>query len=127
MNVKRIAWLACLVLVCAACGGGIGSYKEGMEAQFDIMEEMIGVLEGVTDDASAKAAVPKVEALGQRLADLAGQIQKLPEPSMEELQEMAEIGKRRQSFQSNAGRQMMKLAQYPELTQAFSRAMASMQ
>ena len=123
----RIPWMVFLGLLCTACGGGIDSYETGIEAQLDIMEDVVDVLEDVTDQASAKAATPKIEALSKRLAEIATQMQELPQPTMEELQEIAEKhAKRRREFQTKATTQLMKLAEYEELSQTFTRAMSNM-
>lgn len=126
---SRLTLTAALALLCVACGGpGIDSYEEAGEAQAEVMREMIGVLEGVDDDASAKAAAEEIEALGDRLQEIAKQISKLPPPSESELQEIIarqqEYGR---EFQQSAATQMMKIAQYPVLTEAWSNAMMKMQ
>ena len=64
---KRLAWLAVLGLVCAGCsGGGINSYEDALQTQMNVMEDMLEVLEGVTDEASAEKATPRVEDLGNK-------------------------------------------------------------
>jgi len=124
---RRILMVMIAGLLSTACSGGIGSYEEGIDAQSDIMTEMVGVLAGVTDQESADAAAARIEALGNRLAEVAAQIKELPKPTMEELQE---IGKKQVSeqreFQNKASAQMMKLAQYKSLRNAWSRAMSNM-
>jgi hypothetical protein len=124
---RRILMAAFVSVLCVSCsGGGINSYEDGIEAQVEIMAEMISVLEGVTDEASADAAAGEIEALGNRLADVAAQIRDLPEPSMEELQAIAERQQaRNQEFQMEAASQMMKLAQYESLRTAWMRAIAN--
>jgi len=114
-------------LLISACGGGINSYEDGMEAYADVMEEMVGVLEDVTDEASADKAADKIEALGNRLADIATQVAELPRPDAKEIQEIAEKQRSRMlAFQQDAAEQMMKMAQYPVLQQAWMRAMENM-
>jgi hypothetical protein len=123
----RFSMVVVLGLLCAACGGGIDSYDGAMEAQIGVMEEMVGVLEGVTDEASAEKATPAVEALGKRLADIAAQVQKLPQPTMEEMQALAKkYSGRMQEFQGKALSQLAKLGQYESLSEAFTRAMANL-
>jgi hypothetical protein len=121
---------ACLILaatlVLTACGGSIGSYDEAMEAQLDAMEDLVKVLEGVTDDSSATAAVSKIESIGDRMADVANQMRELPQPEMEEMQElMRKHGERMRQFQGDAMGQLLKLAKYPELIEAYSDAVAN--
>lgn len=125
---KQFLALAILTMTCAACSGDISSYEDALEAQTDIMKEMVGVLEGVNDQASAEKAADQIEALGSRLAKIAQQIQGLPKPSMEELEEFgAKQRQQNQAFQEKASAQMMKLAEYPVLTDAWMRAMTGMQ
>ena len=124
----RVIFLAIVGLQCIACSGGISSYEEGVEAQSEVMEEMLSILEGVTDEASAEAASSEIEALGNRLADIAQQFQELPEPTAGEIQEMQRRQQaRQQDFQNRAVPQMMKLAQYKSLSDAWTRALMNMQ
>lgn len=125
---RRFLMATVVGLMCASCGGGgISSYEDGMEAQVKIMEEMVDVLEGVTDEASAEKASSEIEALGSRIGDVIAQLQELPEPTTEEMQEIAaKYGEQGQEFQKRAASQMMKLAEYPSLGEAWTRAMANM-
>jgi hypothetical protein len=98
-----------------------------MEAQAEIMTEMVSVLEGVTDENSANAAATEIEALGDRLAEVSSQMREIPPPTMEEMQRLAqEFGKQTQDFQQKAATQMMKLAQYESLSEAWTRALSNM-
>jgi hypothetical protein len=82
----------------------------------------------VKDEASAKAAAGKIEALGTRMGEIAKQMAELPRPSDAELQEVAkEQSAKVREFQQDAAEQMMKIAQYPDLQQAWMRAMENMQ
>ncbi|MDH4048967.1 MAG: hypothetical protein OEW68_15515 [Gammaproteobacteria bacterium] len=125
---SRIGNLLCLGFLCASCGGGINSYEDAANAQAEIMSEMIDVLEGVTDQASADRAAGKIEDLGNRLADVIGQLRDLPEPTASEITAMSrKQGARMQEFQSKAMPQMMKLAEYPVLFEAWTRAMENIE
>ena len=118
----RTLTIVSVALVCASCGG-VDSYEDAVNAQTDIMAEMLEVLEGVDDEASAEKAAGKIEALGTQLAEIAKQMQEMPRPSMEELQEIGQKQRARtQEFQEKAVPQMMKLAQYPALREAWMRA-----
>jgi hypothetical protein len=88
---------------------------------------MVDVLEGVTDEASAEEAATKIEALGGRIGEVIAQLEELPEPTMEEMQEIAhKYANQGQELQQRAASQMMKLAEYPSLSDAWARAMANM-
>ena len=111
----------------AACGGGIDSYADAVNAQAEIMEEMVSVLEGVTDEKSADAAADEIEALGKRLMEIGALMPELPRPSMEEMEAIAQKQREQgREFQNKAAAQMMKLAEYPSLANAWTRAMSNM-
>ncbi len=124
---RRVLMVMMVAVMCASCGGGINSYEDAMDAQVEIMEDMVGVLEGVTDDASAQKAASEIEALGNRMAEVVAHVQELPQPSAEEMQQIAEKYRTEgQEFQERAASQMMKLAEYPALSEAWTRVMANM-
>ena len=120
----RVITLISFGLIISACGGGIDSYEEGMTAQVELMQEMISVLEDVTDEASANKAAGKIESIGGRMGEIAKQVSELPRPNAEEMQEIAKMQRKEmQAFQQNTMAQMMKLAQYPVLQEAWMSAM----
>lgn len=123
----RILGVAVLALSCAACDRGIGSYEEGIAAQNQVLMEMVAVLEGVDDEASAERAAGRIEALGKRLGEIAAQVRALPAPTMEEMRKISEQQRQAgKEFQRKAGAQMSKLAEYESLRDAWSRAMEYM-
>lgn len=120
-----MGWTACLRQRAVRAVGGIDSYADAVDAQAEIMNEMISVLEGVTDEESANDAAGEIEALGTRLAEVASLIPDLPRPSMEELEEIGQQQRAQgREFQNKAAAQMMKLAEYPSLADAWTRAMS---
>ncbi len=124
---KQLFFVASLALLCNACGGGIDSYSEGARAQADIMREMIEVLEDVDDEDSAEDAAGEIEALGVRLREISIQVSELPRPSAEEMQAIIrEQSESQREIQLKTAEQMMKLAQYESLTNAWTRAMSNM-
>ena len=124
----RAIFLAVVALQCLACSSGISSFEEGVEAQGEVMEEMISVLEGVSDEASAEQASGRIEALGNRFAEIARQIQELPQPTDDEMQAITrKQHAQQQDFQQRAFPQMMKLARYESLSEAWARALENMQ
>jgi hypothetical protein len=65
-----------------------------------------------------------MEALGAQMAEVISQTRALPQPSAEEVQEGAKkYDARWQEFQQDASQQLMKLAEYESLTEAWMRAM----
>jgi ferritin-like metal-binding protein YciE len=121
MRFRIIMTAAVLGLVLSACGGD--THESVAEDQLDLMDEIFDIMDGVTDEASAKEAAKKIEALGEDMADLRKRIAAMPDPTKEEekrleamfTERQADIMKRSQNF----GAKMMK---YPELAQAFSKA-----
>lgn len=64
--------------IVAGCGGGkVDSHKEGAEQANDVADDMVKILSGVKDKASAESAKPKLEALGKKMEDIMDQMQKL--------------------------------------------------
>jgi len=115
-------------LMLSACGGGIDSYEDGIEAYAEVMEEMVDVLEGVVDESSAERAAADIEELGSRMAEITARIAELPRPSMDEMQAIAKQQQQAmQGMQEDAAAQMMKMAQYPALLEAWMKAMGNMQ
>lgn len=125
---RKVIALATFSLLIAACGGGIDSYEEGMDAYSELMQEMVGVLEDVDDESSAEKAAAKIEKLGDRMAEITAQVAELPRPNAQEMQELANSQMANmQAFQQDAAAQMMKMAEYPVLMEAWMRAMSKMQ
>lgn len=123
----RIITVIASGLLISACGGGIGSYEDGIKAQAEVMQDMVSVLEDVDDESSAEKAASKIEALGNRLAEISKQVMELPPPDDDELQDiMTAQLKEMQRFQQDSAAQMMKLAEYPVLMDAWMRAMENM-
>lgn len=120
----RIAVITLSGLVITSCGGGIGSYEDGMEAQADLMGEMISVLKGVDDEASANKAADRIEEIGGKMAEIANQMKELPRPDAKEMQELAKKQRAKmQAIQQEAMQQMVKIAQYPVLQDAWMNTM----
>ena len=124
MRFRIIMSAAVLGLVLSACGGD--SPESIAEEQFDLMDEMLDILEGVTDQDSAKEASKEMEALAKKMADLEKRMEKMPDPTPEQQKRLAEIAKEHQEeFGKRMQEVMSKMMQYPELGEAFSKASQS--
>lgn len=126
MRFRIILTIAVVACGLAACGGN--SHEAIREEQLDLMDEMLDILEGVHDDASAKEAGKKVEALTEDIQKLAKRAQELGEPTPEQQKRLEEIAQQRQEeFGKRMPAIMTKIMQYPELQQAFTEAGQAMQ
>jgi methyl-accepting chemotaxis protein len=121
---RQAATLMALGLMLSSCSSGIDSYEEGMDAQAELMSEMISVLKEVDDESSANKAAEKIEEIGHRMAGIADQMKELPRPNAEEMQEIADKQRAKlRAIQQDVTEQMMKMAQYPVLQDAWMNAM----
>jgi hypothetical protein len=124
MRFRIIMTTAILGLVLSACGGN--THESIAEEQFDLMDEMLDILEDVTDSESAKEASGKMDKLGEKMADLAKRAKELPDPTPEQQKRLEDLAKDRQEEYSKRMQEVMsKMMQYPELRQAFSKASQS--
>ncbi len=65
----------------AACSRGSGDSAERVFADMSAnMREMSAILASVTDEASAKAAVPRIEAVREKMRDCARRAKAVPRP-----------------------------------------------
>jgi len=107
----------------AGPGGDVAAYEEAMEAQRELVAEITGVLEGVTDEESAAAAAPRIEELSGELQRLATRINAMPQLPYAEQQRITQERAGSAAARRAAGRQMLKIEQYPVLKEAWSRGM----
>jgi len=122
MRFRIIMTAAVLGLVLSACGGN--SPEALVDEQFDLMDEMLEIVEDVTDEASAKEAAKKLEALGEKLADLQKRMEKMPDPTPAEQKQLeARVAARQADYMKRSQEFGAKMMQYPELMEAFSKAM----
>lgn len=114
-------------LLLCSCSGKVDSYEEALDVHLEIMDDMVAVLETVTDQASADAAREDLAAIIERARKLAEQTQDLPEPDEAEMQRMrGKAEGQAQQLQQRMMEQMMKIAQYPELQKTVADAMEQM-
>ena len=78
-----------LLLLSVACGGGSDA-DSLMDQGKSAMAELTTILESIQDEESAKAAAPKLEALGARMKELKEQTDALPEEDRKSLENMEE-------------------------------------
>lgn len=79
------------VLMLAFCSGCGGETRESMAAEsVSTMKELVTVLDGVKDEATAKAAKPTLKALMEKLNGLNERQAKLPMPTEAEVKALDE-------------------------------------
>ncbi|HSI36616.1 MAG: hypothetical protein ACAI43_03590 [Phycisphaerae bacterium] len=76
-----------LALVVAGCKS---EHEKAMSNMIDKIKEITSVMKGITDQASAKAAAPKLKTLGEELKAMGEQAQKMKQPSPEEEKKLKE-------------------------------------
>lgn len=73
--------LALVLSLAAGCGRGGGDTAEKVFADMTSnMHEMSAILASVTDEASAKAAVPRIDAVRTKMRDCARRAKVVPQP-----------------------------------------------
>lgn len=75
--------LLMFVLVCSllgGCGGGSDTAEKVFADMAGNLREMSAILASVTDEASAKAAVPQIEAVRAKMRDCAKRARAVPRP-----------------------------------------------
>ena len=83
--------VACVALAIVSTGcDSKPTYESLRKDGIATMKEMIEVLKGVKDEASAKAAKPKLDALGKKMETLEAESNKVEKPSAEEQKKLDE-------------------------------------
>lgn len=75
---KNLLLMLALALSLVACGGGGDSAEKVFADMTANMQEMSAIMAGVTDEASAKAAVPRIEAVRAKMRDCARRARAVP-------------------------------------------------
>ncbi|HKL64221.1 MAG TPA: hypothetical protein VJ883_12680 [Woeseiaceae bacterium] len=101
----------------------VAAYEEAIDAQREVVGELTAVLEGVTDEASAEAAAPRIEELSRELQSLAMRINAIPQLPYAEQQRISEERAGSTAARRERGKQMLKIEQYPVLKEAWARGM----
>lgn len=107
----------------AGPGDDVMAYEQALDAQRKLVAEITGVLEGVTDEASAAAAAPRIEELSGELQRLATHLNAMPQLPYAEQQRITQERAGSTAARRAAGKQMLKIEQYPVLKDAWSRGM----
>ena len=120
----RNGLLVAMMSLCVGCGG-IDSQEDAMEAGLDLQEEMVEILEGVTDKDSAEDAAEEFKDLIERAQELGKKMAELPAASAEEIKQFMDDNKgRMEDIQKRMMAVFQRISKYPELQQAMQKAMA---
>lgn len=113
MRVVMVLALA-LLAACADAGGDTGDkLMADMSAN---MREMAAILTSVTDEPSAHAAVPKIEAVREKMRDCARRARELPAPDAEtEARHTATMQALMEEVMPQIAEAQARFAQRPEL------------
>ncbi len=124
---KPMMTVLCSVLALTLVGCG-DSFEKVMEDQTEIETEFVAVLKSVTDESSAKAAVPKLESLAERMREVQAREKALGEPTEEDMKRVVEkalsgsVKSAPSSFQ-----EIIRIQQRPELAQIIKPALTKYQ
>jgi len=121
---SRIILLAAVVLV--GCGGGDTpqSLSKEMMGNFNIMAS---ILEGIDDEASAKAAVPKIDAVRASMRDIAKRSKGVKTDAATDKAISESMAKEMPAAQSRIAAAMGKLVGQPEVMAILQPAMTGME
>ena len=120
---RRLFLLVLIAIVVTAIGFGIsgrsgrGDSHESLAGEGQsTMNEMVSVLDGMKDEASAKSAKPKLTSLMDRLNDINQRQSRLPTPTEAEIKAMgAKYGKQMEELQKKFMGHMMRIAFDPKI------------
>jgi chromosome segregation ATPase len=116
---KKTLWMVVLMVAAVGVVGCSDSQEKVYEDQLDLMEDTVGILEGVTDKESAEEAKPKLESLKKVSEELQARAKKLGEPTEEEQKELQEkYGKKMAEVANKMMTEMMRVQSNPETKSA---------
>ena len=117
------------VSVLTSCGSGGGDTAESISKEIVAnMKEMGTILSGITDEASAKAAVPKIEAVRAKMRDAAKRAKTVPKIDAATEQRIAETNQKDMAeAMQTIGAARERLMAQPELVAIIEPAMQNME
>jgi hypothetical protein len=120
-SLVSVSVVAALCLTLAGCGDTHDSITREMLAQ---ITELNKILDGVKDEASAKAAAPRVERTATKLKEIQDRSTKLGQPSEAEMKAMK--AKYEKQMEEQAGKligNVMRIGMNPDLSKHLEPAM----
>jgi flagellar biosynthesis/type III secretory pathway protein FliH len=114
-NVFALAW-GLAICCCFVLGGCKTDHEAVMKKSVGKMEEMVGVLKSVQDEASSRAAAPKIKAIAKDMQDLKKEADALGEPSQAEQQRLkTAYNDRIQRASAEGAKEGLRIAMNPKL------------
>jgi hypothetical protein len=106
-----------VVVIFALCSSGCGDSHDSLTKEsVSAMTEMVGVLDGVKDAASAKSAKDKLKAVAAKLKDIQQRESKLPTITEAEFKSMGDkYGKQMEELQMKLAAHMMRIGFDPAI------------
>ena len=101
---RSLALIVCSLLL-SACGGD--PYEKAAKQSVNVMEDMVEILEGVTDKASAEAARGKLEKLVSKTKEMKADLMKLGAPTPEQQKKLMEMAQSLQAETQALSRRMV--------------------
>lgn len=123
MRHQRFLPVIALVLA-AACGGS--PYAKAAEKQLDLQRDRVAILETIKDASSAKAAVPKLDALQKRMEQMATVPPDLAMPSEGDMKALEKLNQEQLELDRREQAATTRIFADPAIVAAMDEAMASL-
>ena len=126
MNIFMLVLALCLV---GGCKGSSNDESDRLFADMSAnLREMSAILTSVTDEASAQAAVPRIEAVREKMRDCARRAREMPRPDAATEQRLNEdMQKLMAEVMPEIASAQARLAERPELMAIIAPAMQGME
>jgi len=116
---RKLTVFVVAALVCMVVGGCKRDHEAVMKDSLACMNELVDALKNVKDEASAKAAASKIEAIAERMKKLKEEADKMPKPSTSEDQQLKEkYEKEMKQVQASLMSEAMRIGMNPKLAAA---------
>jgi hypothetical protein len=129
MRTMRMFLLLLALGLLGACAGGSNDAADQLFADMsENMRELSRILTSVTDEDSARAAVPRIEAVREKMRDCARRARELPRPDAEtEARQNAEVQALMEEVVPQIAAAQARIAQDPAILAILAPAMAGME
>jgi hypothetical protein len=116
-----------MLLVCSGCGD---SHEAVMNDQMSLTKDMLAIMQGIKDEASASAAKPKMQALAEKAKAIEERQKNLGKPSDAEVKQLqAKYGTEMEALMSKVMGEVIRISSIPgaaQQLQDMTRSMSKM-